>query len=454
MAVDLRFPTPSVSRLRGFMETSMMINNPLQTLEHHTHSFGSTYNYHFGGVRKVLVTSDPEILHHILVDRPDNYRKSVIQTEHMGAFLGEGLLTSHGAFWKRQRQLINQGFNQHSLESINGVMQESLLQSLEALHPALSQGPVDISAFLVSTTFAMAARSLFGAHISNAEIIEISRTISVIQAFMVRSIVQPYLRPWFRLSGEWSKMLKMRESGYAIMLRHIHARRASTVAGQDMLQILMNAVYEDTGKGMDDQQLLCECMQLLVAAHETSATALAWALYCLAQEPEITHTARQEFRNVLGDTSVNVKCVSQLPFNTHIMNEALRLYPPFWMVDRLSVDDDKSGDIEIKAGTTIIAFLYATHHSPKLWEDPERFHPARHASNSGNTSQRLIYLPFGAGPKRCVGSSYAILQMLMVMSELLRRFEFRLADNKPMEIQPMIILRPRGGIYMYMKPLH
>lgn len=444
---------PAVSRLKSLLETSRMVNNPLRTLEHHTRSHGTTFQYHFGGVRKVLVTSDPVVLHHILIGKSDNYRKSVIQMEHMGSFLGDGLLTTHGATWKRQRQLISQGFQQQSLESVCSVMEDSLQESIDGLRLTAQQGPVDVSSWLVKTTFAMAARSLFGANISITEVQEISRTISVIQAFIVKLIVQPYLKPWFRLSGHWQKMIAMRDNGYAIMMKHIRARRSTTSNQRDLLQILINAVYEDTGKGMNDEELLCECMQLLVAAHETSATALSWTLNLLAQEPETCEAAREEFTQVLGGSTVSMRSVSQLPYNTRILNESLRLYPPFWMIDRLAVEDDQAADVKIKAGTTIIAFLYAAHHSPLLWHDPERFDPDRHHGNSGNNNHQLIYLPFGAGPRRCIGSGYAMLQMLMVLRELLRGFSFRPAYDKPIEIQPMIILRPRGGIQMFMQPL-
>lgn len=428
-----------------------MIAAPLQTLKRHTDELGENFYYHFGGVRKVLVSTDPVVLRHVLKDNQENYTKSVIQTEHMGAFLGSGLLTSHGEYWRRQRMLINQGFRPNALAALAGVMHASIMDSLPRFDAAARSGPIDLCVELMNVTFAMAARSLFGTSLSQDEINSISAAIARIQAFMVRRIVQPYLRPWFVVSGQWREHQTLRAEGDAILMRHIRSRRASTGRHADLLQVLIDTVYEDSGRGMTDEQLLSECMQLLVAAHETSSNALSWTIYLLCRHPEFMERARSEFVAVLDGGPLTMASLPKLRVNAAILDESLRLYPPFWMVDRMAIAADRAGDVTIEAGTTLIAFLYGVHHAQRHWPDPERFNPDRYGGDGPKPNRDFTYLAFGAGPRGCIGANYAMLQMLMVLAELLRRYEFALVSPEPISMQPMIILRPRGGVPVHVR---
>lgn len=428
-----------------------MIAAPLQTLKRHADELGENYYYHFGGVRKVLVTADPVVLRHVLKDNQENYTKSVIQTEHMGAFLGSGLLTSHGETWRRQRMLISQAFRPNALSALSNVMHASIMNSLPRFEAAARTGPVDLCVELMSITFSMAARSLLGTSLSQDEIGTISVAIARIQAFMVRRIVQPYLRPWFVLSGQWREHQSLRAEGDAILMRHIRSRRTTKERHGDLLQVLIDAVYEDSGRGMTDEQLLSECMQLLVAAHETSSNALAWTIYLLCRNPAVLERARGEFDAVLADDPLSVTALPRLRVNTAVLDEALRLYPPFWMVDRMAIAADRVGGVSIEAGTTIIAFLYGVHHGPRHWPDPERFDPDRYGGDGPKPNRDFTYLPFGAGPRGCIGANYAMLQLLMVLSELLRRYDFSLVSPEPIRMKPMIILRPEGGVPVHVR---
>lgn len=437
--------TPSVPRLQALLDTRRMIANPLEVLLDHSHRYGETYFYHFGGVRKVFVTSDPTVLKHVLKDNWENYRKSEIQTERMEEFLGSGLLTSHGDYWRTQRRLIQQGFRVSALDALAPAMHESLRESLPRMDSMVAAGPVRLSAEMMALTFTMVARSLFRARLTDAEIKTISHAITTIQAFMVRRIVQPYLAPWFVVSGEQRRHQRMREVGDSILLRHIRRRRAMPVDGSDLLQVLLDARYDESGRGMSDEQVLQESMQLLVAGHETSSNALTWALYLLCRHPDYLERAREEFDRVLGDAPLSYSHVPLLKLNRAILDESLRLYPPFWMVDRVAIGDDEVAGTSIPSGTTVIAFLYAAHHCPRHWQHPELFHPERFFE-AGPLSHGFTYLPFGGGPRGCIGANYAMLQMLMVMSVVVRRYHIRLTEEAPAEIQPMFILRPAGGI--------
>ena len=224
-------------------------------------------------------------------------------------------------------------------------------------------------------TFAMVARSLFGAQLKDEDIDLVSHTICTVQEFIVRQTLQPYLNPWFAVSGELRRHEEMRARADGILIEYIKQRRHQA-PGHDLLQTLMDARYSD-GEGMSDELVLSESMQLLVAGHETSSNALSWLFYLLSSRPDCLERVRQEFDSVLGDAPLSYADVPRFEFTTQVIQEALRLYPPFWMIDREAVADDRAGDIDIPRGSTVIVFVYGAHHAPRYWQNPESFDPER-----------------------------------------------------------------------------
>ena len=281
---------------------------------------------------------------------------------------------------------------------------------------------------------------------SQEDIELVSRTICTVQEFIVRQTLQPYLNPWFEISGELRKHEEMRARADAVLMAYIKQRR-NEAPGADLLQTLMDARYTD-GEGMTDELILSESMQLLVAGHETSSNALSWLLYLLSSRPDCLNLVRQEFEDVLGHAPLGHADVLKLTFTTQVIQEALRLYPPFWMVDREAIADDHVGDVVIPAGSMVIVHVYGAHHASKHWPEPETFDTDRFLKGNEKLRTPFTYLPFGAGPRTCIGSHYAMLQILMILSDLLRRYDFKMAPGQTIEAQPMVILRPRHGIRM------
>jgi len=423
-----------------------MFLNPIQVLSRYTERFGDTFRLYLGGLKEVIVTTNPAVIQHVLKTNAENYQKSEIQVKRMGHFLGKGLLTTHGEAWRTQRRLIQKGFDRKQLEALSSIMQDSLAESLREFDRQVSTGPIDIYPHLMKMTFAMVARSLFGAKLKDEDIDMVSHTICTVQEFIVRQTLQPYLNPWFEVSGELRRHEDMRARADSVLLAYIRQRR-NQEPGHDLLQTLMDARYSD-GEGMPDELVLSESMQLLVAGHETSSNALSWLLYLLSSRPDCLEKIRQEFDSVLGDSPISYTHVPRFEFTTQVIQEALRLYPPFWMVDRLAVADDRAGDLAIRRGSTVIVFVYGAHHAPLHWQDPERFDPERFTKANEKQHTPFTYLPFGAGPRGCIGGNYATLQILMILSVLLRRYDFQLSPGQTVEARPMVILRPKHGIRM------
>jgi cytochrome P450 len=428
------------------MDSAGMARNPVAVLSKYTELLGDTFRFYFGGVKEAVVTTNAAVIQHVLKTNWENYHKSEIQVKRMGHFLGKGLLTTHGEAWRNQRRLIQRGFERKQLEVLSSIMQDSLAESLRDFDNQARTGPVDIYPHLMKITFEMVGKSLFGAHLKEDDIERISHTISTVQEFMVRQTIQPYLNPWFAVSGELRRHEEMRAGADAILLDYIRRRRQEP-PGHDLLQILMDARYSD-GEGMSDELVLSESMQLLVAGHETSSNALSWLLYLLSSHPDCLERLRQEFDSVLGAAPLSYSDVPKLEFAAQVIQEGLRLYPPFWMVDRMALSDDCVGDLAIPAGSTVVVFVYGVHHSSKYWENPERFDPERFSKTNEKLHTPFSWLPFGAGPRGCIGGNYATLQILMILSVLLRKYDFRLEPGQSIEARPMVILRPKDGIRM------
>jgi cytochrome P450 len=382
----------------------------------------------------------------VLKTNAENYQKSEIQVKRMGHFLGKGLLTTEGEAWRTQRRLIKTGFDRKQLDALSTIMHDSLTESLREFDRQIRVGPVDIYTHLMKITFAMVARSLFGARLRDEDINLVSHTICTVQEFIVRQTLQPYLNPWFAISGDLRKHEDMRARADAILLEYIRKRR-NEPPSHDLLQTLMDARYSD-GEGMSDKLILSESMQLLVAGHETSSNALSWLLYLLSSRPDCLEKVRREFDAVLGDTPPSYSDVPKFEFTAQVIYEALRLYPPFWMVDRMAIADDRAGDVVIPRGSMVIVYVYGAHHAPRYWQDPENFDPERFTKANEKLRTPFTFLPFGGGPRGCIGGNYAMLQILMILHDLLRTYDFQLAPGQTIEARPMVILRPKHGIRM------
>jgi cytochrome P450 len=439
-------PIPAASRFRCFADSPAMFRNPVQVLSRYHETFGDTFRLYLGGLKEAIVTIDPAVIQHVLKTNAENYQKSEIQVKRMGHFLGKGLLTTHGEAWRTQRRLIQTGFDRKQLEALSAIMRDSLADSLRDFDKQVRVGPVDIYPQLMKITFAMVARSLFGARLKEEDIDLVSHTICTVQEFIVRQTLQPYLNPWFAVTGELRKHEDMRTRADAVLMEYIKKRRTEP-PGHDLLQTLMDARYTD-GQGMPDELILSESMQLLVAGHETSSNALSWMFYLLSSRPDCLERVRQEFDTVLGEAPLVYSDVPKFEFTTQVIQEALRLYPPFWMVDRMAVADDRVGDIAILSGSTVIVYVYGAHHAPRHWQNPEDFDTERFTKANERLRTPFTYLPFGAGPRGCIGGNYAMLQILMILRDLVRTYDFQLTSGQTIEARPMVILRPKHGIRM------
>lgn len=443
---------PSIPRWKSLLNSVRFLRNPLEVISENLQRYGDTYVFHLGGVQKGMMTANPELIQHVLQKNHRNYRKSPIHFDKLARFLGHGLLTIDGEYWLRQRRLIQPGFHRKRLAALSQTMNEEIALFLDRMDKTIARQPeVEMDRAMLEIAFRVVARSLFSADLPEARLMELSRQITALQAFIIRLIRQPYLEWWFRLSGKTAQHRKMSDSAKTIVTELIRQRRQSAEEHDDLLQMLLDARYEDTGEGMSEQQLIDECLILFVAGHETTANALAWTCYLLSQHPEAVEKLRAEHEAVLAGRLPEFGDLPQLEYTLQVIEESMRLYPPAWITDRVAVEADEAAGISIPAGSMIALSIYGAHHSPTLWDEPEEFRPERFSKENKAMQHPYAYLPFGGGPRLCIGNNFALMEMQLILVQMLRRFDLELAPGQDVSPQALITLRPKNGLRMQIR---
>ncbi len=422
------------------------VSNPIPILQSYHKQYGSTIRIKIGGVVPSIISTDPAFAQQVLQKHHRKYKKSAIQTEHLGRFLGMGLLTSDGDFWLRQRRLIQPGFHRDRLEGIAQIMNEVIDRFMIEFQRKLEhENPVDITPAMMKLTFQIVAASLFGTNLKEKDLDYLSHLITEIQGFIVKQVRLPFMRPYFKWSGTIRHYENMANEGGNLIMNYIRDRRENGPSKDDLLQMLLDARYEDTGEGMSDQQIKDESFVLFAAGHETTANALSWTLYLLCKHPEVVQKIRQEAAEVLGDKKPSFSDLPRLTYLMQVIEESMRLYPPAWITDRTAIEDDEFQGVHISKGSMVVPFIYGVHHAEENWPQPEQFRPERFDKSRGD-KPGFRYLPFGGGPRLCIGNSFALMEMQLILSRLLQRYDISLAPGQLIEAQPLVTLRPRYGI--------
>ncbi|WP_354580162.1 cytochrome P450 [Hymenobacter sp. UYP22] len=311
---------------------------------------------------------------------------------------------------------------------------------------------VDIHEEMTKVAFNIIARATFGTSMTEPERNRLSDILTRIQAFYVRTVRQPYLRPWFTATGTFGRHDAFSRELRELIRGYIRQRQAvspTAAPPDDLLQMLLDARYEDSQEPMSENQLLDEVNILLLAGHETSANALSWLFYLLAAHPEVATKVRQE-RATAGLTgrAPEFSELPQLPYSQQVIQETMRLYPPAWILDRVALEDDEFQGLPIPKGTLFSIYLHGLHRHPGLWPEPDAFRPERFAPDAQPPIPAYAYLPFGGGPRLCVGSHFALTEIQLVLLEGLRRFNLAPASAALPGTDPLITLRPKGPLWL------
>ena len=459
-AAKASFSLPRVPRWRSLLRSFALAKDPLPVLDAVLARHGDTVELYIGGVERSILTRDPGLIQHVLQKNNRNYAKSKF-THSFSRYVGHGLLTNEGPDWLRQRRLIQPGFHRQRVASLTGLMQEI---TAETLAPLVAQATaaggtttVAVHELMTRLTFRIIARSVFSTNFPEAELDRLAGLITEMQAFFVRSIRQPYLKPWFRLRGQFryhdalAAELRTLLAG-VIAQRQLANAQPGAMPPDDLLQMLLDVRYEDTGEPMTPDRVIDESLILLVAGHETSANALTWLTYLLAQNPAEIQVIQAETAAVLAGRAPTFEDLPRLGTALYAVQEAMRHYPPAWMVDRVALADDEYEGLRIPKGTLFSLYFHGLHHDSKYWPEPQEFRPSRFAPGHARSVQANSYVPFGGGPRLCIGMQFALTDMQLVTLELLRRFDVEWVPGQPpVTMQPLITLRPRGDFQVRLR---
>jgi cytochrome P450 len=400
--------------------------------------------------KRIYFINDAEFVKRILLDNVANYPKSVTYRNNLRPFLGDGLLISEGDFWKRQRRLAQPAFHLRRLKALAGAMADAAgHMTRDWEHGKV----IDVMAAMNAVTMEIVATTLFGADVSG-DIAEVADAMAVLQEETGR--IGP--TAFFELP-EWIVKPRGRKFGKAvatldrIVNRIVAERRAEgridPSRRDDLLSMLLEARDEETGEGMTDKQLRDELVTLFLAGHETTAIALTWTFHLLAQTPRAEAILQAEVDEVLGERAVPAfDDLERLPYARMVAEEALRLYPPAYVFSRRSAGEDQLGPFRMPAGAHIVISPYALHRRPDYWPEPEAFWPERFAPGARTDRPKLAYLPFGGGPRICIGNSFAMMEHAIVLATAVRHWRLEGIPGIEVRTEPRITLRPKGGLPM------
>lgn len=397
---------------------------------------------------KLAVAANPEHARYVLLDNNKNYRKSLAY-DMIKLLLGNGLLTSEGDFWKKQRRLIQPAFHRKKLEELTAMMVERTTQGVDEMEKLRQKGePVDISQYMTHLTLDIISKAIFSSGIEGKSEL-IANKITELNLMATEKLNQPIRLPAGFPTPSNFKEQKAIKVLDGVIYEIINQRKKEGVSKSDLLSMLLDARDEETGDAMDNKQLRDEVMTIFIAGNETTANAMAWTLYLLSQHSDKEAKMVQEINEKLDNgTVLDFAGISSFQYVKQVIEESLRIYPPAWMVGRRNYEEDEIGGYRIAKNTNVLVPIYYLHRSEKYWTEPLRFMPERFAPETRNQIDRYVYMPFGGGPRFCIGNNFALLEMQIILILLYRKFSFTLKPGFVVEPEPLITMRPKYGMVM------
>lgn len=396
-------------------------------------TYGDCYRFSNPVTRSnVYVFAHPEHAKQVLITHYKSFVKGY-GIDRVKILLGHGIMTSEGDFWHRQRRMIQPGFHRTILSRFLPMVHRQNLELRDAWRAtARDGGTINIDDDTSIMTLALVLDSIFSEDLARIVAEHGSNPFLLVTEESARNL---QFAARFRALGE-------------IILDTIARRRREDRRPFDLVSMLMDARDRATGESMSDRELLDEIMTLIIAGHETTASALTWTWYLLSQHPQVAARLQQEIAGLPEDLPMTVESVQQLVYTRQVIEESLRLYPPGWLLTRKATVPVEVGGFEIEPGAHVFVAPYMVHRHPDFWPDPERFDPERFDPGVDEGRHMCAYIPFGAGPRRCIGEQLAILEMQIHFFVMAREFDLQYLGDAPPALEPQVNLRPREAIHM------
>ncbi len=405
--------------------------------------YGDIVFFRFFGVPVCLLVH-PDYIEYVLVTNQSNFEKSR-DYRVLVYVMGEGLLTAEGEARRRQRKLVQPAFHHENIVEYGKVMVDCAVRMLDAWENASVR---DIHQDMTHLTLEVVTRALFGATVLDRANDVAMGLQSMMGEFTWHASMSFITPEWLPLPVRRRLRRGIRQLD-EVFYSLIRERRAGPAGSGDLLGTLLGLRHPD-GRPMSDRELRDEMMTLLLAGHETTAVSLSWTWYLLALNKQAETKLLDELKDVLGDREATVADIPRLRYTESIIKESMRLYPPAWGIGRRARSEFEVGGYRLPAGTNIFLMQWITHRDERIFPDPETFKTERWEGESahGDNLPRFAYFPFGGGPRKCIGASFAMMEAVLLLATIARRFHFELAPDARVEILPSLTLRPRFGIRM------
>lgn len=419
---------------------SDMKNHPLEFMTRCARTYGDVVYLKVAGIPVYLI-NHPDLIEHVLVTDNRNFIKPKL-LRAAGEVLGNGLLTSEGDFWLRQRRLMQPAFHRDRIVAYGDAMTERTSRMLDRWSDGATY---DIHREMMRLTLAIVADTLFGVDVEHrapevGEALEVALERFVDRMGLMRMLDRLPLPRNIRFRRAQRRLDE-------IIFGIIHERRGAGEDSGDLISMLLRA-QDDDGAGMTDQQLRDEAITLFLAGHETTAIALSWTFHLLAGHPEVEDRLVDELRRVLGGRPPSAADLPDLRYTDMVMRESMRLHPPAWRVGREAVSGCRIGEYDVPAGAQVVMSQWVVHRDPRFWDDPEAFRPGRWEEERIASLPKFAYFPFGGGARRCIGDAFATMEAVLLLAGVMQRAHLAAAPGPAIGYWPSITLRPTPGIPM------
>ncbi len=453
MAVSNTTAVPSLRVAPGprgqglFGSLARMRKDPIGLMMDSLHAFGDVTQLRLAH-RRAFLLAHPDHVKHVFQDNHRNYNKQTRGFQVLRTFLANGLLTSEGAYWRRQRRIAQPAFHRARIAAFGTTMTRATDDMLDRWHAKDDASEMlDISAEMMRLTLRIVSETLFSTNVCR-EADQVGAALVVARERARDAIYRVVVFPPGISTPRNRRVRQALRTLDTIVYRLIEQRRRSADDAGDLLSMLMHARDEETGESMTDQQLRDEVMTILLAGHETTAVALFWTWYLLSKYPDAARKLRSELKGVLGGRTPTVEDLPKLQFTEQVIKESMRLYPPAWIISRCAIDDDEVGGYRIPGGSFMFLSPYMTHRHPAFWDNPEGFDPDRFEPGRLDSRPPFAYFPFGGGPRQCIGNGFAIMELQLVVATMAQRVRLDLMPGLRIELAPVITLRPQGQMLM------
>lgn len=404
----------------------------------------------FRGFFQVYCLNHPDHVRQVLTRAWPEYSKNTIDYRVISTTLGKGLVTNDGPDWARQRRLMQPVFANRQIDRFDTVINDMTATLAAAWQAQPGDEPRWLDRDMSRVTFQVVSRTLFGAD-SDDLADEMVGILEILNQHPLRFSALMTMFPWIPLPSN-RRFVRTKARLDDIVTGLVQSHRRGDNISDNIVGRLLAARDEDSGAGMDDRQMLDEIITLMLAGHETSATALTWTFYLLAEYPEVEQRLVDELETVLGGRPAQSADLANLPYLKQVVQESMRLYPPVWGIARRSTEDSEFGGFLVPAGSYIAITSYVLHRHPAFWDAPERFDPDRFAPDRGKSRHSYAYLPFAAGPRACIGAGMAMLEIQLVLAQLLQRFRVRPVAGHPVVPEAAVTLKTRFGLPVHISP--